>query len=135
MLAQYTDAECRPVALTARASDSKSEGWGFKSLLACHVPLGVHSKQAMNLVRFMVTGFLLAWDNMEFSIKEKFESAKQFLREVKTELKKVTWPSRKDTLSGTLVVLVAVFIIAIFLGIVDSLLSNAIKELLKKAAS
>jgi hypothetical protein len=25
----------RPVALTARASDSKSEGWGFESLLAC----------------------------------------------------------------------------------------------------
>ena len=72
---------------------------------------------------------------MEFSIKEKFEAAKQFLREVKTELKKVTWPSRKDTLSGTLVVLVAVFIIAIFLGIVDSALSNAIKELLKRATS
>ena len=72
---------------------------------------------------------------MEFSIKEKIESARQFLREVKTELKKVTWPSRKDTLSGTLVVLVAVFIIAIFLGIVDSGLSNLIKELLKKAAS
>jgi preprotein translocase subunit SecE len=72
---------------------------------------------------------------MEFSIKEKFEVAKQFLREVKTELKKVTWPSRKDALSGTLVVLVAVFIIAIFLGIVDSALSNAIKELLKRATS
>ena len=72
---------------------------------------------------------------MEFSIKEKIESARQFLREVKTELKKVTWPSRKDTLSGTLVVLVAVFIIAIFLGIVDSGLSNLIKELLKKAGS
>ena len=28
----------RPVALTARASDSKSEGWGFESLLACHFP-------------------------------------------------------------------------------------------------
>jgi preprotein translocase subunit SecE len=72
---------------------------------------------------------------MEFSIKQKFEAAKQFLREVKTELKKVTWPSRKDTLSGTLVVLVAVFIIAIFLGIVDSGLSNLIKELLKRATS
>jgi preprotein translocase subunit SecE len=72
---------------------------------------------------------------MEFPIKEKFEAAKQFLREVKTELKKVTWPSRKDTLSGTLVVLVAVFIIAIFLGIVDSALSNLIKALLKRAAS
>jgi preprotein translocase subunit SecE len=72
---------------------------------------------------------------MEFSIKGKFEGAKQFLREVKTELKKVTWPSRKDTLSGTLIVLVAVFIIAIFLGIVDSGLSNLIKELLKRATS
>jgi len=72
---------------------------------------------------------------MDFSIKEKFEAAKQFFREVKTELKKVTWPSKKDTLSGTVVVLVAVFIIAIFLGIVDSGLSNLIKQLLKKAVS
>ncbi len=68
-------------------------------------------------------------------IKQKFEIAKQFLIEVKTELKKVTWPSKKDTLSGTLVVIIAVFIIAIFLGIVDSGLSNLIKILLKKAAS
>jgi len=72
---------------------------------------------------------------MEFSIKEKIEVAKQFLREVKTELKKVTWPSRKDTLSGTVVVLVAVFIIAIFLGIVDLGLSNLIQRLLGSAAS
>ena len=72
---------------------------------------------------------------MEFSIKDKFEVAMQFLREVKTELKKVTWPTRKDTLAGTVVVLVAVFIIATFLGIVDSGLSALIKELLKKAAS
>ena len=78
---------------------------------------------------------LKEYSRMEFSIKEKFEAAKQFLREVKTELKKVTWPSRKDTLSGTLVVLVAVFIIAIFLGVVDSGLSNLIKELLKRAVS
>jgi len=74
-------------------------------------------------------------ERVEFSIRAKFESAKQFLREVKTELKKVTWPSRKDTLSGTAVVLVAVFIIAIFLGIVDSGLSNLIKQLLKRAIS
>ena len=74
-------------------------------------------------------------ETMEFSIKEKFEAVKQFLREVKTELKKVTWPSRKDTLAGTAVVLVAVFIIAIFLGIVDSGLSALIRQLLSKAVS
>ena len=89
----------------------------------------------MNPTWFMAEALPLEWNGMEFSIKEKFEAAKQFLREVRTELKKVTWPSRKDTLSGTLVVLVAVFIIAIFLGIVDSGLSNLIKELLKRATS
>jgi len=72
---------------------------------------------------------------MEFSVKDKFEVAMQFLREVRTELKKVTWPSRKDTLSGTVVVLVAVIIIAIFLGIVDSGLSSLVKQLLRKAVS
>jgi len=72
---------------------------------------------------------------MTFSIREKYEGAIQFVREVKTELKKVTWPSRKDVLSGTAVVLVAVFVIAFFLGIVDSGLSRLIKELLKKATS
>jgi preprotein translocase subunit SecE len=71
---------------------------------------------------------------MDFSIREKIEVVKQFLREVKTELKKVTWPSRKDTLAGTGLVLVAVFIIALFLGIVDSGLSNLIRWVLRNAA-
>ena len=70
---------------------------------------------------------------MEFSIRERFEGAKQFLREVKTELKKVTWPTKKDALSGTVVVLVAVFIVAFFLGIVDWGLSDLVKKLLKVA--
>jgi preprotein translocase subunit SecE len=92
--------------------------------------------RALNLTWFRAcqSDIRKSW-GMEFSIRSKFEGAKQFLREVKTELKKVTWPSRKDTLSGTAVVLVAVFIIALFLGIVDSGLSNLIKELLKRAAS
>ncbi len=70
---------------------------------------------------------------MEFSVHSKIEVAKQFLREVKQELKKVTWPTRRDALSGTAVVLVAVFVIAVFLGIVDSGLSNLVRALLKKA--
>ena len=70
---------------------------------------------------------------MEFAIHSKIETAKQFLREVKQELKKVTWPSRKDALSGTAVVLVAVFVIATFLGIVDSGLSNLVRALLRQA--
>ena len=55
----------------------------------------------------------------------------QFLREVKVELKKVTWPSRKQTLGSTIVVLVLVTIIAFFLGAVDIGLSSLVKVVLQ----
>ncbi|NQT11001.1 MAG: preprotein translocase subunit SecE [Desulfobacteraceae bacterium] len=48
----------------------------------------------------------------------------QFLREVKVELKKVVWPTRKQTLGSTLVVIILVMIIALFLGAVDIGLSS-----------
>jgi preprotein translocase subunit SecE len=53
----------------------------------------------------------------------------QFLSEVKMEVKRVTWPSRREALGGTMVVLVTVFLMALFLGVVDVLLSKAIQSL------
>ncbi|MEC9491834.1 preprotein translocase subunit SecE [Flexistipes sp.] len=47
-----------------------------------------------------------------------------FLTEVKEELKKVTWPSKDDTIGTTAVVIVLVIVISIFLGIVDAGLSR-----------
>lgn len=43
----------------------------------------------------------------------------QFLREVRVELRKVTWPSRKQTIGSTVVVIILVLIISAFLGVVD----------------
>ncbi|MFP3870851.1 MAG: preprotein translocase subunit SecE [Syntrophobacteria bacterium] len=54
----------------------------------------------------------------------------QFLREVKVELSKVTWPTRKETIASTSVVLVIVILIAAFLGIVDLGLSRIIRIVL-----
>ncbi|MBS0012560.1 MAG: preprotein translocase subunit SecE [Desulfobacterales bacterium] len=54
----------------------------------------------------------------------------QFLREVKVELGRVAWPSRKETIGTTAVVLVFVFIIAIFLGVVDMGLSSLVRLIL-----
>ena len=55
----------------------------------------------------------------------------QFLSEVKSEVNKVTWPSRKEAMGGTAVVLVVVFFMAVFLGLVDLLLSKIVEALLK----
>lgn len=60
-----------------------------------------------------------------------FQSAIQFLREVKIELKKVTWPSRKQTIGSTAVVIALVLIISLFLGFVDIGLSNLIRVVLQ----
>ncbi len=55
----------------------------------------------------------------------------QFLREVKVELKKVTWPSRKQTIGSTVVVIVLVIVVSLFLGIVDIGLSSLIRVILR----
>ena len=54
----------------------------------------------------------------------------QFLREVRIELKKVTWPSRKQTMGSTAVVLVLVMIISLFLGLVDFGLAKLMRTVL-----
>jgi preprotein translocase subunit SecE len=55
-----------------------------------------------------------------------FQKIRQFLREVKVELKKVTWPTRKEAMGSTAVVVVLVLIFSIFLGIVDMGLTKLI---------
>jgi preprotein translocase subunit SecE len=45
--------------------------------------------------------------------------AATFLGEVWSELKKVHWPSRKETYSATIVVVVVTMIVALYLGSVD----------------
>ena len=55
----------------------------------------------------------------------------QFLREVKVELKKVTWPSRKQTIGSTAVVIALVMLISLFLGVVDLGISSLIRVVLQ----
>ncbi len=60
-----------------------------------------------------------------------FQNAIQFFREVKVELQKVTFPTRQETVSSTLVVLVLTIIIAVYLGFSDWALARVVKILLK----
>ncbi len=54
----------------------------------------------------------------------------QFIREVRQEVSKVTWPSRKETGITTVMVFVMVFLAAIFFLAVDWILSWAIQIIL-----
>ncbi|MDA0999726.1 MAG: preprotein translocase subunit SecE [bacterium] len=60
-----------------------------------------------------------------------FRQARAFLQEVQNEGKRVTWLGLKMTVAQTAVALVFVFIVALYLGLVDLGLSRLIHYLLK----
>ncbi|MEI8172028.1 MAG: preprotein translocase subunit SecE [Deltaproteobacteria bacterium] len=63
-------------------------------------------------------------------VKQIFRKVVQFLKEAKVELKKVTWPTPKQTLASTSVVIIVVIIVSAFLGIVDFGLAKVIRLVL-----
>ena len=58
---------------------------------------------------------------------------KDFFREVQIELKKVTWPSRKETIAATSMVIILSIVVAFFLGILDIGLAKAVGLFLKRS--
>ena len=52
-----------------------------------------------------------------------FNRFRQFLTEVVAELKKTTWPSRREVYGTTVVVIVTVMICAVYLWVVDMILN------------
>lgn len=58
------------------------------------------------------------------------QNVKKFLEAVKIELGKVTWPSRKETMATTGVVIVIIFLIAFYLGLCDVVLAKLMRLIL-----
>jgi preprotein translocase subunit SecE len=59
-------------------------------------------------------------------MKEWIARTRRFLLEVSSELRRTTWPGRVEVRGTTLVVLVTIFVFAIFLFAVDYLLSRSV---------
>lgn len=55
-----------------------------------------------------------------------------FLKEVRSELKKVVWPDRPTAIRLTATVLVVSTFLAIYLGLLDFILTESLKSLVKR---
>ncbi|WP_027179171.1 preprotein translocase subunit SecE [Maridesulfovibrio bastinii] len=60
----------------------------------------------------------------------KFGEFVEFLEESKGEIKKVVWPTRKETIQTCSAVLVLVVVMSLFLGVVDLGLSKLVETIL-----
>ncbi len=59
-----------------------------------------------------------------------FEKIRKFFSEIVAELKKVTWPTREELKESTKLVIIATFVVTLFVGLVDQLLTLLIRRLL-----
>ena len=64
--------------------------------------------------------------------KSQPERLMSFLKDVRSEMRKVIWPSRDEVQSTTIIVLVTVFIFAAYFWLVDNVIGRAIEAILHK---
>jgi preprotein translocase subunit SecE len=64
-------------------------------------------------------------------IKDWADRTKQFYVEVRSEMRKVSWPGRQEVISTTLIVIAAVLFFGAYLGIVDVALGAGVGKLLR----
>ena len=67
---------------------------------------------------------------MAADVKQWVDGTKDYFNDLKLEMRRVTWPSRKQVETTTAVVIVSVFAFAGYFFVVDSVLSKGIKGVL-----
>jgi preprotein translocase subunit SecE len=68
------------------------------------------------------------------ALKEWPQRAKSFYNDVRTEMKKVTTPSRKEVQGTTTVVIITVFLFGFYFWVVDTIITKSLDQLLKSLA-
>ena len=68
---------------------------------------------------------------MAADVKTWFDGTKDYFNDLKLEMRRVTWPSRKQVEATTAVVIFSVFAFAGYFAVVDSLLNKGLKAILE----
>ena len=63
-------------------------------------------------------------------VKVWVQDTKEYFNDLKLEMRRVTWPNRKQVEGTTAVVIISVFAFAAYFAVVDSLLVKGIKAIL-----
>ena len=71
---------------------------------------------------------------MNMNIEKKKTSPAQFVRQVRQEILKVTWPGKKDTFTSAAIVIFLIILFSLFFLLVDQIWSFAIKKIIQIGA-
>jgi preprotein translocase subunit SecE len=59
-----------------------------------------------------------------------WQKIKHFFSETRVEMRKVTWPTRDELKESTKIVIVATFVVTLFIGVIDQILTLVVRRLL-----
>ena len=65
------------------------------------------------------------------NLEKKKTTPAQFVRQVRQELQKVTWPARKDTFISSGIVILLIFLFSLFFLLTDQIWSFSIKKIIQ----
>lgn len=88
--------------------------------LTAHLP---HADLLVKALPVLLSGGVFVWIY-------RSQSKMAYLDDVVAEIRKITWPTRKDTVASTVVVVIAILIIASILGVYDSICSWIIRHII-----
>ena len=67
----------------------------------------------------------------EMNEKKKGNKIFRFFKEVKSEMKKVVWPTKKQIINNTLIVFAAVAVIGVFIWVLDLIFQYGLFQFIK----
>ena len=94
--------------------------------------MGANAGRGGQVVKLKSAKGKASWTAKLPSVTQWWHTVATFVAESWQELKKVTWPGRKETLGTTMVVLFLVVIISGYLGLVDIGLSSLLKRFMHR---
>lgn len=67
----------------------------------------------------------------EITAKTNSSRTKKFLREVKAELKKVSWPTKNELISNTGIVFITVMVVCLLIWVIDATFAQVLRFIIK----
>ena len=68
------------------------------------------------------------------NIEKKKTNPAQFVRQVRQEMQKVTWPEKKDTFISSAIVIVLVILFSLFFLVTDQIWSKGLRWIIEKGS-
>ena len=68
------------------------------------------------------------------NVEKKKTNPAQFVRQVRQEMQKVTWPARKDTFISSAIVILLVVLFSLFFLLTDQIWSKGLRWIIEKGS-